>query len=134
MPLDQPARQRGAVFPALWATWSPGWGFADADFEQAAEAWGNPDWADVTVHACLHRWGEVPGDPAYQDIEDRLADPPPVRVPALVLHGEQDGDNRAGTTEGQEGLTVTMRRPSRREVDPGRHPHHPPERRHERAR
>ncbi|MFI9228085.1 alpha/beta fold hydrolase [Streptomyces rimosus] len=82
----------------------PGWGFADADFEQAAEAWDNPDWADITVHAYLHRWGEAPGDPAYQDIEDRLADPPPVRVPTLVLHGEQDGDNRAGTTEGQEGL------------------------------
>ncbi|KOT78262.1 alpha/beta hydrolase [Streptomyces rimosus subsp. pseudoverticillatus] len=88
----------------LWSTWSPGWSFADADFEQAAEAWDNPDWADITVHAYLHRWGEAPGDPAYQDIEDRLADPPPVRVPALVLHGEQDGDNRAGTTEGQEGL------------------------------
>ncbi|MEU7256526.1 alpha/beta hydrolase [Streptomyces rimosus] len=88
----------------LWSTWSPGWSFADAGFEQAAEAWDNPDWADITVHAYLHRWGEAPGDPAYQDIEDRLADPPPVRVPALVLHGEQDGDNRADTTEGQEGL------------------------------
>ncbi|KOG61241.1 alpha/beta hydrolase [Streptomyces griseoflavus] len=88
----------------LWTTWSPGWDFADADFEQAAGAWDNPDWADITVHAYLHRWGEAPGDPAYQDIEDRLADPPPVRVPALVLHGEQDGDNRAGTTEGQESL------------------------------
>ncbi|WP_030663468.1 alpha/beta fold hydrolase [Streptomyces rimosus] len=100
----------------LWTTWSPGWDFADTDFGQAAAAWDNPDWADITVHAYLHRWGEAPGDPAYQDIEDRLADPPPVRVPALVLHGEQDGDNRPDTTEGQENLFAG---PYQRVVLPG---------------
>lgn len=36
--------------------------------------------------------------------KDRLAEPPPVRVPCTVLHGERDGDNLAGTTEGKETL------------------------------
>jgi pimeloyl-ACP methyl ester carboxylesterase len=88
----------------LWTTWSPEWDWPEADFEQAAEAWDNPDWPAISVHAYLHRWGEADGDPAYQDIEDRLAEPPPIRVPTLVLHGEQDGDNHAGTTEGKDAL------------------------------
>jgi pimeloyl-ACP methyl ester carboxylesterase len=73
-------------------------------FDQAATAWDNPDWAEISVHAYLHRWGEAPGDPAYQAVEDRLADPSPVRVPCLVLHGERDGDNLPRTTEGTDDL------------------------------
>ncbi|MFD8389533.1 alpha/beta fold hydrolase [Streptomyces sp. NPDC059680] len=78
--------------------------FTQAEFDTAAAAWDNPDWAEISVHAYLHRWGEADGDPAYQDIEDRLAEPPPVRVPSLVLHGERDGDNLAATTEGKDEL------------------------------
>ncbi|MFI9585544.1 alpha/beta fold hydrolase [Streptomyces sp. NPDC052236] len=98
------AHDRRGICRYLWTTWSPGWDFTEFAFGQAAEAWDNPDWAEVSVHAYLHRWGEAPGDPAYQGIEDRLAEPPPIRVPALVLHGERDGDNFAGTTEGKDDL------------------------------
>ncbi len=88
----------------LWTTWSPEWDFTESAFAQAAGAWDNPDWAEVSVHAYLHRWGEAAGDPAYQDIEDRLAEPPLIRVPTLVVHGECDGDNLASTTEGKDEL------------------------------
>ncbi|MFC6880203.1 alpha/beta fold hydrolase [Actinomadura yumaensis] len=88
----------------LWETWAPGWTFGDQEFEQAAAAWDNDDWPPVTVHAYLHRWGEAAGDPAYDHIEQRLSDPPPVRVPTLVVHGAQDGDNLPETTEGKDEL------------------------------
>ncbi|WP_433454584.1 alpha/beta fold hydrolase [Streptomyces sp. CA-142005] len=97
-------RDRRGFCPYLWTTWSPGWEIADTDFDRAATAWDNPDWAEISAHAYLHRWGEAPGDPAYQDLEHRLAEPPPVRVPSLVLHGERDGDNLAETTEGKDDL------------------------------
>jgi pimeloyl-ACP methyl ester carboxylesterase len=35
--------------------------------------------------------GNAKGDPAHQDIEDRLAGKPVIRVPAIVLHGRDDG-------------------------------------------
>jgi pimeloyl-ACP methyl ester carboxylesterase len=98
------ARDRRGLCRYLWTTWSPGWDFAEHDFERTAQSWDNADWAEVSVHAYLHRWGEAPGDPAYRDIEDRLAEPPPVQVPALVLHGELDGDNLPATTEGMDDL------------------------------
>ncbi|MER6923692.1 alpha/beta fold hydrolase [Streptomyces spiralis] len=97
-------RDRRGFSRYLWRSWSPGWDFPEGDFDQAATAWDNPDWAEISAHAYLHRWGEAPGDPAYQAIEDRLADPSPVRVPCLVLHGERDGDNLPGTTEDKDDL------------------------------
>ncbi|WP_223180956.1 alpha/beta fold hydrolase [Streptomyces griseicoloratus] len=97
-------RDRRGFARYLWKSWSPGWDFPEPDFDEAATAWDNPDWAEISVHAYLHRWGEASGDPAYQDIEDRLAGPSPVRVPCLVLHGERDGDNLPETTEGKDDL------------------------------
>ena len=88
----------------LWETWSPSWTFDDAAFEQAAQAWDNDDWPQITVHAYLHRWGEADGDPAYEDIERRLLEPAPVLRPALVIHGAEDADNLPETTEGKDDL------------------------------
>ncbi|MFD9888585.1 alpha/beta fold hydrolase [Amycolatopsis sp. NPDC059027] len=85
----------------LWESWSPGWDFTDAEFDTAASAWDNDDWPDITVTAYLHRWGEIAGDPAYDDIEERLAEVPAVRVRTLVLHGADDRDNLPATSEGK---------------------------------
>jgi pimeloyl-ACP methyl ester carboxylesterase len=95
---------RRAFCRYLWETWSPGWTFQDAAFDQAARAWENDDWPQITIHAYLHRWGETDGDPAYEDIEQRLLEPAPIVVPATVVHGAQDADNRPETTEGKEDL------------------------------
>ncbi|MBO0874255.1 MAG: alpha/beta hydrolase [Pseudonocardia sp.] len=88
----------------LWKTWSPSWAFEPAAFEQAALAWANEDWPAITVHAYLHRWGEAAGDPAYDEIERRLAEPAPLLRPTLVVHGADDADNLPETTAGKEGL------------------------------
>jgi pimeloyl-ACP methyl ester carboxylesterase len=86
----------------LWSTWSPGWSFDEDEFTGAAEAWDNDDWPLITIHAYLHRWAEAHGDPAYAEIDRRLAEPAPVLRPTLVIHGDDDADNLPYTSAGQE--------------------------------
>jgi pimeloyl-ACP methyl ester carboxylesterase len=88
----------------LWQTWSPSWRFGQSEFDQAAQAWENDDWPAISVHAYLHRWGEADGDPAYAEIERKLAGPVPVVRPTLVVHGSQDADNLPETSVGKEDL------------------------------
>lgn len=88
----------------LWATWSPSWAFDEAEFQRTASTWDNDDWPLITVHAYRHRWGEADGDPAYAQIEQRLAEPAPVLRPTIVIHGSQDADNLPHTTVGQQHL------------------------------
>ncbi|KAA9155164.1 alpha/beta hydrolase [Amycolatopsis acidicola] len=88
----------------LWRVWAPSWKFDAAEFDEAAAAWDNEDWAPITVHAYMHRWGEAEGDSAYADIERQLAEPVPVQRPTLVLHGGEDADNLPETSAGKEKL------------------------------
>jgi len=75
----------------LWRLWSPTWRFTDADYARTAASFDNPDFVAVVVHSYRHRYGLVPGDPAVEDTERRLASQPSIAVPAIVLHGEDDG-------------------------------------------
>jgi pimeloyl-ACP methyl ester carboxylesterase len=86
----------------LWQTWAPGWAFDGAEFERAARAWDDDDWPLVTAHSYASRWGEAELDPAYADVQARLAAGPPIAVPAIVLHGGDDGATLPSATEGQE--------------------------------
>ena len=85
------AADRRALCRLLCRTWSPTWAFDDATFERSAAAFDNPDFVDVVIHSYRHRFGLVPGDPAYADIERRLAAQPPITVPALTFDGADDG-------------------------------------------
>jgi pimeloyl-ACP methyl ester carboxylesterase len=49
------------------------------------------------IHSYRHRFGYAPGDPAFEPIERRLAAQPPISVPTIVIQGEGDGVNVAGT-------------------------------------
>ena len=75
----------------LWQLWSPTWRFDDATFERSAIAFDNPDFVDVVIHSYRHRFGLVPGDPAYADIEARLAAQPVISVRAITFDGVDDG-------------------------------------------
>jgi pimeloyl-ACP methyl ester carboxylesterase len=75
----------------LWQLWSPTWAFDDATFERSAQAFDNPDFVEVVIHSYRHRFDLVPGDPAYADIERRLAAQPAITVPAITLDGADDG-------------------------------------------
>ena len=75
----------------LWQLWSPNWQFDDATFEATASSFDNPDFVDVTIQSYRHRYGNAPGDPALEPLEQRLAERPSITVPTIVLHGACDG-------------------------------------------
>ena len=81
---------RGPFARKLWRMWSPNWAFDDAEFAATASSFDNPDYVAVTLHSYRHRYGNVPGDPRYADLERRLAALPKITVPTVVLHGEAD--------------------------------------------
>jgi pimeloyl-ACP methyl ester carboxylesterase len=85
------AKDRRALTRLLWQLWSPTWKFDDATFERSAAAFDNPDFVDVVIHSYRHRFGLVPGDPAYAEIERRLAAQPAITVPAITFDGTDDG-------------------------------------------
>ena len=85
------AAHRRALCKLLWQTWSPTWAFDDATFERSAAAFDNPDFVDVVIHSYRHRFGLVPGDPAYAAIEQRLAAQPAIAVPTITFDGADDG-------------------------------------------
>lgn len=84
-------QNRAAFSKLLWQLWSPTWRFEDATFDRSAAAFDNPDFVDVVVHSYRHRYGLVPGDPAYAGIEARLAAQPVITVPSITLDGMDDG-------------------------------------------
>jgi pimeloyl-ACP methyl ester carboxylesterase len=58
----------------------------------------------VTIHYYRHRWGNSTGDPDYEEIESRLAEPEPIQVPTTVLHGADDGVTLPETSANREHL------------------------------
>jgi pimeloyl-ACP methyl ester carboxylesterase len=82
---------RADIARRVWQLWSPNWNFDDATFQATAENFENPDFVDVTIQSYRHRYGNAPGDPAYDALETALAAQPAITVPTIVLHGEADG-------------------------------------------
>jgi pimeloyl-ACP methyl ester carboxylesterase len=85
------AANRRGIARILWEQWSPDWDFDDATFDRSATAHDNPDFVDVVIHSYRHRFGLTLGDPAYADLQRRLARLPPIAVPAVTLDGDADG-------------------------------------------
>ena len=84
-------KDRRAIARLLWRLWSPTWAFDEATFLRSAPALDNPDFVDVVIHSYRHRFGLVPGDPAYAGIEARLSAQPPIGVPCITFDGADDG-------------------------------------------
>jgi pimeloyl-ACP methyl ester carboxylesterase len=84
-------QNRRDICRLLWHLWSPNWNFDDATFARTAESFDNPDFVDVTIQSYRHRYANAPGDPAYEALEQRLAERPSISVPTIVLHGACDG-------------------------------------------
>jgi pimeloyl-ACP methyl ester carboxylesterase len=95
-------QNRRDICRLLWQLWSPNWRFDDATFEATAASFDNPDFVDVTIQSYRHRYGNAPGDPAYEALEQRLAAQPPITVPTIVLHGACDGVGPAEQSERHE--------------------------------
>jgi pimeloyl-ACP methyl ester carboxylesterase len=82
---------RRGIAKLLWTLWSPHWTFDGATFETTARSFDNPDFVDVVIHSYRVRYGYVPGDPALEAIEEKLAMRPTITVPAITLQGEAAG-------------------------------------------
>lgn len=110
------ARYRRELCRMLWQQWSPGWHVDEATFERTADSFGNPDFVDVATHAYRHAFGRAAGDPAYEDLEKRLARRPKITVPAVSLDGAND-PLKPGGTAGQAGMFTA--RHEHRVIDAG---------------
>ena len=85
------AADRRALTRLLWKLWSPTWQFDDATFARSAEAFDNPDFVEVVIQSYRHRFALAPGDPAYAEIERRLAVQPVILAPSITFDGIDDG-------------------------------------------
>jgi pimeloyl-ACP methyl ester carboxylesterase len=97
-------QNRRAICRLLWELWCPNWKFSDAEFDDTARSFDNPDFVEIVIHSYRHRHGAAPGDPALESMEQRLAGQPIIKVPAIVLHGEGDGVHPPERSAGQEKL------------------------------
>jgi pimeloyl-ACP methyl ester carboxylesterase len=100
-------RYRREICRYLWRTWSPGWRFDDATLDRTAASFDNPDFVDVVIHSYRHRHRNAPGEARFDAVEARLATRPPIEVPTLVLHGQDDTVDPVHTSEGQAHLFPT---------------------------
>jgi hypothetical protein len=73
-----------------WDTWSPAGWYEEAEFAATAEAFTEPDFARTTLHYYRVRWGASPRDPAYEQLEEKLAQVTELAVPTLLIHGGSD--------------------------------------------
>jgi pimeloyl-ACP methyl ester carboxylesterase len=120
------AANRRDICRLLWHEWSPGWRFDDAYFERTARSFDNPDFVEVVIHSYRHRHQNAPGDPRFDAIERRLAERPPITVPAMILHGAEDAVDLPRRTESH--LALFPAGTERRVVKGGGHflPHEQP--------
>jgi pimeloyl-ACP methyl ester carboxylesterase len=100
----------------LCQQWSPHWHFDDATFERTAVSFDNPDFVDVVINGYRHAFGLAAGDPAYDELEERLARRPRVNVPTVTLDGASDTLKPGGTAD--QAAMFTARR-DHRVIDAG---------------
>ena len=94
-------QDRQALIRLLWRLWSPTWDFDDSTFARSAPSFDNIDFVDVVIHSYRHRYGLVDGDPAYAEIERRLAQQPAITVPSITFDGADDGVRLPSTADAQ---------------------------------
>jgi pimeloyl-ACP methyl ester carboxylesterase len=84
-------RYRNDFAKLIWQIASPRWHFDEATFDRTARSFDNPDHVDIVIHNYRWRLGLADGEPAYEDLERRLAEAPVITVPAITLEGDANG-------------------------------------------
>ena len=74
-----------------WQIASPKWNFDAATFDRSAASFDNPDHVDIVIHNYRWRLGLAEGEPAYEELERRLAEAPVITVPTVTLEGDANG-------------------------------------------
>jgi pimeloyl-ACP methyl ester carboxylesterase len=85
------AKYRHDFSKLIWKLASPQWKFDDATFDRSAAAFDNPDHVDIVIHNYRWRQGLAEGEARYNEIEQRLAAAPEVKVPTITLEGDANG-------------------------------------------
>jgi pimeloyl-ACP methyl ester carboxylesterase len=75
----------------IWQIASPTWRFDDATFLRSAAALDNPDHVAIVIHNYRWRLGLAEGETIHDELERRLAEAPPIRVPTITLEGDANG-------------------------------------------
>ena len=86
----------------LWRTWSPEWAFNDAAFDEAAAAWGRPEFVETVLHSYRDRYGNAAGMPRYARQQAVVDARPKVRAPTWFSCGLADACALPGGSVGQE--------------------------------
>lgn len=99
----QTVSKNGKAFARVqWDNWSPSGWFDEADFEQTAKSFENPDWPEITWHSYSVRWGEAEKDPLFSDLDRLVLEAQSIPVPTLMIQGGADAVTLRATTEGKE--------------------------------
>ncbi|MFC6336290.1 alpha/beta fold hydrolase [Pseudomonas sp. CCM 7891] len=89
--VDGLTANRRELCELLWALWSPSWVKGPSLYGKTASSFDNPDFVEVVIHSYRHRFMYAPGDPALEEIEQALVQPPPISAPSISLCGADDG-------------------------------------------
>jgi pimeloyl-ACP methyl ester carboxylesterase len=85
------AKYRNEFSKLIWQLASPRWEFDDATFARSAGAFYNPDHVAIVIHNYRWRISLAPGEPQYDELEQRLAGQPAIAVPTITLEGDANG-------------------------------------------
>ena len=75
----------------IWRLASPKWKFDDATYDRSAASFDNPDNVAIVIHNYRWRQGLADGERKYDDIEQRLAAAPTIKVPTITMEGDDNG-------------------------------------------
>jgi pimeloyl-ACP methyl ester carboxylesterase len=93
-----------------WDTWSPpGW-FSEEEFAATAEAFANPDWVSITLHAYRSRFRAELRDQRYDPLRRIVESTDRLHVPTLMIQGGSDYCDEPRRSEGLERYIGSYRR------------------------
>src|ERR1700738_1536583 len=75
----------------IWQLASPKWHFDEATFARSAAAFDNPDHVSIVIHNYRWRLGLAAGEPQYDELEERMAQPPGHAAPRASPEGDANG-------------------------------------------
>lgn len=84
-------QNRNAFNKLIWKLASPKWAFDEATFARSAAAFDNPDHVAIVIHNYRWRLGLAQGEARYDQIEQRLAAGPTIKVPTITMEGDANG-------------------------------------------
>jgi pimeloyl-ACP methyl ester carboxylesterase len=75
----------------IWSIASPTWHFDDATYDRTAASFSNADHVAIVIDNYRWRLSLSNGESRYDDLERKLSEAPPIRVPAITIASDFDG-------------------------------------------